>query len=363
MNKYIGPLIFATLIGFISTNIVMAEDSPESVMTAYSEFTKKGMAEEAYQLLSKEDQKQKSLAEFKKTFSGDPETRKLIFKHTTFTFETTSSDPAQEGIVTVIQKVKSPDYSVPTARSNEIIEKNKEKKWPEVFNEQMSIYLKSDDVQYKEELVATSLKNENGQWKVFYNYKERDQQKVLTRQANALIKEGNKFLYREKKDYAKALAKYKEAQKLVPSNSYYKGLVAKYQEKVDQKNYSKLVQVNGVRVAHREKGELGIFGILDNTGDKALSLVQVTAYFLDDEGKTLTKKSYHPVLYFNEKDLEKMNIKEKSFNIPLEPNVKKKFGFKSDSPDKWQGKINVKVTEVGFMANDDLKEFRERSKK
>ena len=227
----------------------------------------------------------------------------------------------------------------------------------------MKIYLKSDAIKYKEELVSTKLKNENGQWKVFHNYEEEVRLRTARSQAYEIVKEGNKFLYKEDKDYVKALAKFKEAQNLAPGDPYFQGLVHKTQEKVEQKKYSKLVQVTEARVGGREKDEFGIFGTLNNTGHKVLSRVQVTASFLGDDGKTIMKKSYHPVLFFNEKDLAKMKIEWQSINSPLEPNAKKKFGFKSDIPDKWKGKLKVEVTEVGSITDEDLKEFRERQKK
>ena len=68
MNRNFASFIFFALIGFNSASIVVAEDGPESVMRAYSDFTKKGMAEKAYHLLSKDDRDLKSLDQFKKIF-------------------------------------------------------------------------------------------------------------------------------------------------------------------------------------------------------------------------------------------------------------------------------------------------------
>jgi hypothetical protein len=58
---------------------------------------------------------------------------------------------------------------------------------------------------------------------------------------------------------------------------------------------TKLV-VKNVKVGKSVLNETGVFGEIKNTGDRSLNEVEITIYCLDQHGKSIFEKTYHPVL-------------------------------------------------------------------
>jgi hypothetical protein len=89
-----------------------------------------------------------------------------------------------------------------------------------------------------------------------------------------------------------------------------------------------------------DKNVPAVFGKIKNNGNRPLGKVEVTAYFLDNQGKTIFENSYHAV---NTGAL----ISE---DTPLKPNYIKQFGFKSKGcPSEWsEGKVKVAITDIEF---------------
>ena len=89
-----------------------------------------------------------------------------------------------------------------------------------------------------------------------------------------------------------------------------------------------------------DKNVPAVFGKIKNNGNRSLGKVQVTAYFLDNQGKTIFENSYHAV---NAGALM-------SEDTPLKSNYIKEFGFKSKGcPSEWsEGKVKVAITDIEF---------------
>lgn len=77
---------------------------------------------------------------------------------------------------------------------------------------------------------------------------------------------------------------------------------------------------------------------LKNTGDRTLSQVQVTIYFLDKHGKRVHEDTAHPVL----------DSQFATDSSPLRPNYARKWSGGYDVPSDWAGKVEAKVTDVRF---------------
>jgi hypothetical protein len=104
------------------------------------------------------------------------------------------------------------------------------------------------------------------------------------------------------------------------------------------------MQVYGISSHYQDdfvdKNVPAVFGKIKNNGNRSIGKVEVTAYFLDNQGKTIFENSYPAV---NAGTLM-------SVDTPLKPNYIKEFGFKSKGcPSEWsEGKVRVAITDIEF---------------
>jgi hypothetical protein len=105
-----------------------------------------------------------------------------------------------------------------------------------------------------------------------------------------------------------------------------------------------MVSVSRVTVADGALGGRGVFGEVKNDGDRTLSSVEITIFFLDRNKTPIAETTYHPVLVstFSSGDAD----------APLRPGYSRKFGVRADAPSDWAGTVDVKVTEVQFAKVD-----------
>ncbi|TET68640.1 MAG: DUF2393 domain-containing protein [Candidatus Aminicenantes bacterium] len=112
-------------------------------------------------------------------------------------------------------------------------------------------------------------------------------------------------------------------------------------EDLEQKQaYIDKVKILNLRVAETRFEGLGVFGEIKNTGDKTLTKVEITIYFLDKNEKPIYEKTYLPVLVTD------FSIGDSK---PLRPNYSEKFGYKTDdAPSEWTQKVRAKITNIEF---------------
>lgn len=112
-------------------------------------------------------------------------------------------------------------------------------------------------------------------------------------------------------------------------------------EELDPKQaYIDKVKILNLRVAEAQFGGLGVFGEIKNTGDKTLTEVEITIYFLDKNNKPIFEETYSPVFVTD------FSIGE---NKPLRPNYSEKFGYSTDDvPSEWSKKVRAKITNIEF---------------
>jgi hypothetical protein len=105
--------------------------------------------------------------------------------------------------------------------------------------------------------------------------------------------------------------------------------------------YIPKIAISKVEVGKSILDEVGVFGELKNTGDRTLSRVEITIYFLDKAGQPIYEKNYSAVL-----------VSDYAYGDqgkPLKPGYSQKFGVKADdAPSEWDRKVNVKVTDIEF---------------
>lgn len=109
----------------------------------------------------------------------------------------------------------------------------------------------------------------------------------------------------------------------------------------EKQNYLQFVKVNKVEVGQTVLQEPGVFGEVKNTGDRTLTKVEITIYFLDKQGQPIFEKQFPAVI-----------VGSGSFmrdDKPLKPGYSQKFGVKADdAPSEWAKTVTVKVTDVDF---------------
>jgi len=81
-------------------------------------------------------------------------------------------------------------------------------------------------------------------------------------------------------------------------------------------------------------------GKIRNNGNKSLSMVEITVYFLDASGKRIGEKTYTPIY-------------TSSFmgdSTPLKPNYVRDFGYvvNEDAPSEWANKVEVIISDIVF---------------
>jgi hypothetical protein len=110
---------------------------------------------------------------------------------------------------------------------------------------------------------------------------------------------------------------------------------------VTESDYREKIIVMGVIVEPMTLGRKGVVGELKNTGNRALSDVEITIYCLDKNGSPIFEKLYHPVLA--------SDVLFGSSSYPLKPGYSRRFEvIINDAPSEWSGKVEVKVTKVAF---------------
>ncbi len=118
--------------------------------------------------------------------------------------------------------------------------------------------------------------------------------------------------------------------------------------KAELDTYRPSLKLYGVRAGYEDDlldGRVAVVrGKLQNSGNRTLSEVQVTAYFLDSAGNRIYEDDYHPVLAGTSFSLDSDADK------PLKPSYIRSFGFKAAGcPKEWKpGAVRCEVTGIRF---------------
>lgn len=326
--------------------------SPSNVLNQYLDETFKLEYESAYSKLSNEDKSIKSLQEYlgendKGEFGflaktiADKSSFKIIEiekdkNKAKAIVELTIPDGekiAGELMVSLFSKMFSDDLD-----EEEMASKMEEK----YKDEEIPMTTKTDTMNL--------VKDEDG-WKVFLNWKAEKLKKEKEEKIEKLLSEAEE-LRKEKKLHG-ALDKYEQVLELdskmvdaIEGKEETNGEIELFKEKQD---YIKNVQLYDLQAKYYENmfsGNVpGVRFKLKNNGDRTLKEVEVTVYFKDKNGATISEEDYHPVL-----------VSEYSFSDskPLKPNYvwsmgKYKYYSAESVPSEWkEGAVTAKITNLEF---------------
>ena len=193
------------------------------------------------------------------------------------------------------------------------------------------------------------LVKEDDGWKVFLDWKTKKAEKEREDKVASLLSDAKELrksnkLHGAVKKYEEALTLDSEIVEAKEGLSETKQEIESFEEK---QAYIKNVILKDFKVSEGKKYGFGkavpgVFGTIVNNGDRSLKEVEITVYFLNDEGTVIGEEDFHPVL-----------VTEYSFggdNKPLKPNYVKDFGYSVEdyAPSLWSKKAKAKITNIEF---------------
>ncbi len=105
--------------------------------------------------------------------------------------------------------------------------------------------------------------------------------------------------------------------------------------------YMPKLELTDVRVDHIWSDGKSVSGEIRNTGNRIVRKIEITIFYLDEEGRAIFERTHYPVLAPRwETDENKL----------LKPNYSQKFRYKLDEvPSQWSGEVLVKIVKIAFI--------------
>jgi len=311
--------------------------NPKDVLLNYLDASLHGRYEEAYQYFSAKDKVVKSLQEYlsEQSKEENPFAQALTSKISYEIKEVTVTGNQAKANV----EVTAPDFGaiftdiLGAAFMSAFGEKKDEREIEKMLAEKY----KGKDIPMTTTTQSFDLVKEADGWKVFFDWKTEKKIDEAMSQAKQLERE--KKLYAAKEKYQKVL---ELDSKVVEASEKIKELDKEIESFKEKQSYIDKVEIRNIHIGKSILDEIGVFGEVKNHGDRTLKEVEITIYCLDENGKAIFEKTYHPVL-----------VSEYSLfgdNEPLKPNYSRKFGVKlDDAPSDWARKVRVKITNIEFQ--------------
>ena len=186
-------------------------------------------------------------------------------------------------------------------------------------------------------------------WKVFLDLKTKKAEKEKADKIATLLSDARDL--RNSKKLHGAVNKYEEVLTLDSEMVDAKEGLTETRKEIEaleeKQAYIKNVVLKDFKVSEGTKYEFsepepGVFGTIVNKGNRSLTEVEITVYFLDENGTVIGEEDFHPVL-----------VTEYSFgndNKPLKPNYVKDFGYSVEdyAPSSWSREVRAKITNIEF---------------
>lgn len=115
--------------------------------------------------------------------------------------------------------------------------------------------------------------------------------------------------------------------------------------RAEEEAYLSKIELRDVQLTKPERGDPRVSYELKNLGDRTIGRLEVTVYYLDAAGKSISEKKDHPVRAgsFSSGDAAQ----------PLKPNyTRKDKTYIDNAPSEWGGKVDVKVTRCEFLKGE-----------
>lgn len=337
MKKHIELItILTTLIVLLVGGCGKIGSNPKDVLSKYLDASLYGRYEEAYQYISAKDKAIKTLQEYLSEQSSEesPIAQALASK---VSYEikkiTLTGNQAKANVA-----VTTPDFGtifadiLGAAFASAFGEKKDEKEIEKMLAEKY----KEKNIPMMTTTQSFELVKEVDGWKVFFDWETKKKVDEAMTQAEQLEKE--KKFYAAKEKYQEILELDSE---VVEASEKMKKLDNSIKSFKEKQAYVDNVKIGDLEVGKAVLGGLGVFGEVKNLGDRTLTKVEITIYFLDKDGNPIFEKTYCPVL-----------VSEWSFGDRaqfLKSGYSRKFGVKADDvPSDWAKKVKVKVTDIEF---------------
>lgn len=321
------------------------ESGPEVVLSNYLDAYLDNRSEQAYGYLSAEDRAIKSLSEYQS------ETQREDNPFANVLSDSVSYDIAKiteaEGKAVADVEITLPDMSailkdmMGAAFSSSFGNKDKS----EIEKELREKYQTQNIPMTTESRRFELVKEEDG-WKVFLDWRtqkaEQERQDKIARLmsiANNLRNSGDFDAAIEK--YEKVLAIDASAKQAQTALEEIENEIAVYEEK---QAYIEKLELKDFKVSEGSRfgrPVTGVFGTLVNHGKRTLKEVEVTVYFLNQQGDVIGEEDYHPVL------VTEYSIGD---NKLLKPGYVDDFGYsvEDDAPSSWAKKARAEITNIEF---------------
>lgn len=348
--KTITAFAIIVVLAHVSGCELPSGDTPESIAQAYLDAQLHGRHEEVYALLSSRDKAVKSQVNFTRDNSGPKNPMAVAFLDR-ISFDIQPAEVSGDR-ATVTYLVTLPDFSVlmSAAVSSSLSSLgNGEDAQASALAEIAEKY-SDKDLPTTTSSEVLELVMEEGRWRVFEDLQGKAQAKALRRKVSALREEAHRAEMASL--HEEALAKYRELLELEPTHEW---AAAREKKLVDTLAAEKAARAYLPKVTlyeltsqyyktYTDEKLPGVEFKLKNTGDKALSKVQVVVYFKDADGKVIAEERYIPVLAGGY-----------TRKAPLQPGYiwqieSGKFLTAKSVPSEWkEGSVEAKVTSVEFV--------------
>jgi len=309
--------------------------TPERTVSNYLDAALSGNDIEAYMYLTSQDREAVSKEIFRTDLSEDS-FLSLVAKQVSYTIKKTLSD-GESAFVDV--ELTAPDTSILLDNLHALIKRSPLK------TEEDRKQLKTDIVHifYDGEAplvtreMTFNLRKESGQWKIFFDIETRT--RIADLYAEAAVLEGEKKIKEAEEKYKEILTLNKNDARAVQKLEAL-AEKPKVKQQAKSEDYLYMIKIFNIRVAESERGNLGVFGEIQNLGKKTLSKVTIKITYLDAHNKTIYTEKYSPV------DIAGSELRSR---MPLKPGKKKRFGYTvKKEPPKWSKKVTVAVTGYSF---------------
>ncbi len=348
ITNIVAGFVLAFLIVGCDKLSELSQPGPKEVLSSYLDASLKGRTEEAYGYVSSEDKSVKGLSEYKsENEKEDSPFAAVVVSNVSFTvLKVTETGSTAKADV----EITLPDMGV-------------------MFKDLMGAAFSSafggkDQAEIEKELAAkyetgevpTTTKNEefhlvkeDDGWKVFLDWKTKKAEREKAEKVASLLSDAKEL--RKSNKLHGAVKKYEEVLTLDSEIVEAKEGIAETKQEIEsfeeKQAYIKNVILKDFKVSEGKKYGFGktvpgVFGTIVNNGDRSLKEVEITVYFLNDEGTIIGEEDFHPVL-----------VSEYSFgedNKPLKPNYVKDFGYSVEdyAPSSWSKKAKAKITNIEF---------------
>ena len=356
MEKIVTNRTTNIVLGFVLAFLIVGCDKlselnqpgAKEVLTSYLDASLKGRSEEAYGYVSSEDKTVKGLGEYKsESDKEDSPFAAVIASNVSFkVLKVTGAGSTAKADV----EITLPDMGVMfkdlmgAAFSSALGGKDEGK-----IEKELAKKYETGEVPKITESEEFYLVKEDDGWKVFLDWKTKKAEKEREDKVASLLSDAKELrksnkLHGAVKKYEEALTLDSEMVEAKEGLSETKQEIESFEEK---QAYIKNVILKDFKVSEGKKYGFGkavpgVFGTIVNNGDRSLKEVEITVYFLNDEGTVIGEEDFHPVL-----------VTEYSFggdNKPLKPNYVKDFGYSVEdyAPSLWSKKAKAKITNIEF---------------